>query len=131
MKQIAMLVCLLTLSWGVMAQTQKADTTKAATEKPAAKADKKKKGKTYSDIITDEAESDEGLFHVHKVDDKYYFEIPNDLLEKEILVVSRIAGHVKGLNFGGAGMKSRPQQVVRFQKKDSCSTHRQNYCCCD
>ena len=35
-----------------------------------------------------------------------------------MLVVSRIAGHVKGLNFGGAGMKSRPQQVLRWQKLD-------------
>ena len=33
-------------------------------------------------------------------------------------MVSRIAGHVKNLNFGGAGMKSRPQQVIRWQQKD-------------
>ncbi|WMN12465.1 zinc-dependent metalloprotease [Marivirga salinae] len=76
------------------------------------------KYKPYSKVITSEAESDEGLFTFHKVDDKYYFEIPEDLLEREILIVSRISGHVKGLNFGGAGMKSRPQQVIRFQKKD-------------
>ncbi|GAA5031966.1 glutaminyl-tRNA synthetase [Marivirga lumbricoides] len=75
--------------------------------------------KKYSEVITKEAVSDEGLFTFHKVDDKYYFEIPQDLLEKEILIVSRISGHVKGLNFGGAGMKSRPQQVIRFQKKDN------------
>ena len=76
---------------------------------------KKGKGKSYSDIITDEAITDEGLFTVHQVNDKYYFEIPVSLMEKEILLVSRISGHVKGLNFGGAGMKSRPQQVVRWQ----------------
>ncbi len=72
--------------------------------------------KSYSEVITDEAISDEGLITSHQVGDDFYFEIPSDLLEKEILIVSRIAGHVKGLNFGGAGMKSRPQQVVRFQK---------------
>ena len=44
------------------------------------------------------------------------FELPNALLDEEILVVSRIKGFVKGLNFGGAGTKSRPQQVVRWQK---------------
>ncbi|MEP0985321.1 zinc-dependent metalloprotease [Ekhidna sp.] len=78
---------------------------------------KKKNGlKSYSEVITDEAISDEGLITSHQVGDDFYFEIPADLLEKEILIVSRIAGHVKGLNFGGAGMKSRPQQVVRFQK---------------
>ncbi len=74
--------------------------------------------KAYEDIITEKAISDEGLFNVHKVGAKYYFEIPDELLEKEILVVSRIAGFVKDLNFGGAGMKSRPQQVIRWQRKD-------------
>lgn len=85
------------------------------TEQAAPK--KKKNGlKSYSEIITDEAISDKGLITSHQVGDDYYFEISADLLEKEILIVSRIAGHVKGLNFGGAGMKSRPQQVIRFQK---------------
>jgi len=79
----------------------------------------KKKEKTYEDIISDKALTHEGLFTTHKIEDKYYFEIPNTLLEKELLVVSRISGFVKGLNFGGAGVKSRPQQVVRFQKMDN------------
>lgn len=79
---------------------------------------KKSKFKDYSEIITDEAVSQEGLFGVHKVDDKYYFELANDILEKEILVVSRIAGYVKNLSFGGAGMKSRPQQVIRWQRHE-------------
>ncbi len=86
------------------------------TEQAAPK--KKKNGlKSYSEIITDEAISDEGLITSHQVGDDYYFEIPSDLLEKEILIVSRISGFVKGLNFGGAGVRSRPQQVIRFQKK--------------
>ena len=74
--------------------------------------------KSYTDFITDKAVSSEGLFSTHKVKDKHYFEIPDNLLEKEILVVSRISGFVKNLNFGGAGVKSRPQQVIRFQKMD-------------
>lgn len=75
--------------------------------------------KEYSEVITEKAQTDEGLFTFHQVDDKYYFEISQDMLEREILIVSRIAGHVKGLNFGGAGMKSRPQQVIRLQRKDN------------
>lgn len=82
------------------------------------KKDKDKK-KKYSDIITEDAITDEGLFTVHKVDGKYYFELPVDLLDEEILVVSRISGHVSGLNFGGAGMKSRPQQVIRWERMDN------------
>ncbi|MEM8524681.1 MAG: zinc-dependent metalloprotease [Bacteroidota bacterium] len=80
----------------------------------------KKEQHPYEKLITDaeDVESDEGLFTVHKIKGKYYFELSKDVLEKEILVVSRISGHVKNLNFGGAGMKSRPQQVIRWQKMD-------------
>lgn len=81
--------------------------------------DEEKKGKSYEDIITDQSITHEGLFSTHKVEDNYYFEIPEKLLETELLVVSRISGFVKGLNFGGAGVKSRPQQVIRFQKLDN------------
>jgi hypothetical protein len=80
---------------------------------------KKGKEKTYTDIITKEAVTDSGLFIVHQVKNKYYFEIPVDLLEQEILVVSRISGYVNNLSFGGAGMRSRPQQVIRWQKKEN------------
>jgi hypothetical protein len=96
------------------AQAQKKKGKKGTTS--AAASTKKGGPKPYAKIITKDAESESGLFSVHRVDDKYYFELPKELLEKEILVVSRISGHVKGLNFGGAGMKSRPQQVIRFQR---------------
>lgn len=82
------------------------------------KSEDKKTDKVYSDIITEDAVSSLGLFSTHKVKDKHYFEIPDSILEKEILIVSRISGFVKNLNFGGAGTKSRPQQVIRFQKMD-------------
>jgi hypothetical protein len=97
---------------------------KEKTEKTDTKETKKKapprKGapKPYKQVITKKAITQEGLIITHKVDDKYYFELPMDLLEKEIMVVSRISGYVKNLSFGGAGMKSRPQQVIRFQKVD-------------
>jgi hypothetical protein len=105
----ALSILLLTFSLFVFAQEDSGDKS----------GDDKDKGpKVYTDVITDEAISDEGLFTVHKVKDKYYFEIPVELLDQEILVVSRISGHVKGLNFGGAGMKSRPQQVIRWQQLD-------------
>ncbi|HRW75084.1 MAG TPA: DUF5118 domain-containing protein, partial [Saprospiraceae bacterium] len=91
-------------------------------EKPDAssetKTSEKPRFKAYDKVITSEAASQSGLFDIHKVREKTYFEIPFDLLEDELLVVSRISGFVKGLNFGGAGMKSRPQQVIRFQRHD-------------
>ncbi|MGB3466970.1 MAG: zinc-dependent metalloprotease [Cyclobacteriaceae bacterium] len=94
---------------------KKKDTTETAKAK---KPKSKSKIKPYKQVVTSEAVTDKGLIDVHKVIGDYYFEIPHDLLEEEILVVSRISGFVKGLSFGGAGMKTRPQQVIRFQKKD-------------
>jgi hypothetical protein len=75
--------------------------------------------KKYSEVITDKAVSDEGLFNVHKVEDKYYFEVPDSLLEREMLLVTRIAGSTQNLSFGGAGQKARGQQVVRWQRKEN------------
>ncbi|WP_420459680.1 zinc-dependent metalloprotease [Neolewinella sp.] len=79
---------------------------------------KEKKDKdSYKDLLKD-ADRQTGLFNVIEKEGKTYFELPVALMDEEILVVSRISGHVKGLNFGGAGMRSRPQQVVRWQKHD-------------
>lgn len=81
------------------------------TEKPS-----KDAPKPYKEVITDKAVTQEGLMTVHQVGDKHYFELPLKLLEREIMVVSRISGYVKNISFGGAGMKSRPQQVIRWQR---------------
>ncbi len=75
--------------------------------------------KSFSEIVTDEAETDEGVFNVHKVKDKYYFEISNDLLDREMLLVTRVSGTTENFSFGGAGQKARGQQVVRWQRKEN------------
>lgn len=117
MRQIlTLMLAVVFVGFSIDAQAQKKKKKKGDDTEQAAPKKKKNGLKSYSEVITDEAISDEGLITSHQVEDDFYFEIPADLLEKEILIVSRIAGHVKGLNFGGAGMKSRPQQVIRFQK---------------
>lgn len=58
---------------------------------PAAKTDSasKKGPKPYDKVITDKAVSRAGLFTVHKIDDKWYFEIPDSILNREIIVTTR------------------------------------------
>ncbi len=73
----------------------------------------------YSSIVDNKATTQEGLITIHKAKGKYYFELGSDLLEKELLVVSVMSGTVDGLTFGGAGMRTRPQQVIRWQKLDN------------
>jgi len=75
--------------------------------------------KNYNEIIKGEVKSDNGLFTTHQIDDKLYYEIPFDKLEKDLLLVSRIVKLPD--NFGGgyinAGSKVN-EQVVRWYKRD-------------
>ena len=47
--------------------------------------------KPYKDVITDKAKTDLGLFKVHRLDGKYFYEIPDSLFNREMLVVTRYA----------------------------------------
>lgn len=77
--------------------------------------------KDYSKVITKDAISDDGLFKVHKVDKKYYFEIPNKYLNKDMLLVSRLSKLPSNLGGGyvNAGSETNEQLIVwqRFQDK--------------
>lgn len=68
---------------------------------PAAPAAKKDGPQPYAKVITDKAETDAGLFKVHKIEQKYFYEIPDSLLGREMLLVSRIAKTATGIGFGG------------------------------
>ena len=87
-------------------------------QKPSVKEDakKSKKEKIYKDIITKEAITDNGLFDIHKVKEKYYYEINDTLFGREMLMVTRIAKTASGLGFGGGKQNT---QVLRWQKKDN------------
>jgi hypothetical protein len=78
----------------------------------------KKKGaiEPYSKVVTADAVTDEGLFKVHFVDEAYLFEIPDSLLGRELLMVTRIAKNTSNdQSFGG---QETDTQVLRWQKKD-------------
>ena len=73
--------------------------------------------KKYSDVITEDAVTDDGLFKVHQMEQDYFYEIPFDLLEKDMLWVSRIAQIPDNLGGGyvNAGSKTN-EQVVHWQR---------------
>lgn len=92
--------------------TPKADTTK----KPTGPANGPK---PYKEVITSKAVSDAGLFLVHKVEDKYFFEIPDSLFNRDILIVNRISKAAAGMRSGGFfgyGGDQIGQNVIRFEK---------------
>jgi len=84
-------------------------------QKPKPKVDKNAP-KPYSEVITKEAITDEGLFSVHKIGADRYYEIPDSLLGKEMLMVSRIAKTATGIGFGGGKINT---QVLRWEKKEN------------
>ena len=81
-------------------------------EKPE-KEKPEKKEKTYSDIINNKTETDIGLFDVHKVDDKYYYEINDSLLGRDMLMVTRIVNMSKEIPISRHKMS---EQVLSWQK---------------
>ena len=89
---------------------------KKETPKTAVKPKPKKNAiKPYDKVVTKDHKTDEGLFKVHKKDDSYLFEIPDSLLQREMLMVTRIAKTASGIGFGGAKANT---QVLRWEKKN-------------
>ena len=84
---------------------------------------KKNQGKIkdYDSVITKDAISDEGLFNVHLVGETYYFEIPMDYLDTDMLLVSRFAKLPSNLGGGyvNAGTKTNTRLInwERFKSK--------------
>jgi len=61
------------------------------------------------------AASDEGLFTVHQMDDKIYFEIPEAMLGRDMAVMSRYASVQDGLANGGDRMTSN--MMVQWERR--------------
>lgn len=74
--------------------------------------------KPYKEVITEKAVTSNGLFKVHKVEDKFFFEIADTLLNRDVLVVNRItksAADARNFFFGYAGDQIG-ENVIRFEK---------------
>ena len=70
--------------------------------------------KPFKEIITAKAVSAKGLFTVHKVEEKYFFEIPDSLFGRDIMAVTRFSRVAGGAGVYGGELAN--QQVVRFEK---------------
>jgi hypothetical protein len=70
----------------------------------------------YAQVVTDRAKSDEGGITVHQIDDRYLFEVPDTLLNRDFLLVSRIAGvpaNVGGFISAGTSVGER---LIRWER---------------
>lgn len=108
MKKLFYLPVLFTLIFSLSINAQKKDSTE--------KEKKPKKEKTYEEIITKDAITDDGLFKVHKVKDKYYYEISDSLLGRDMLMVTRIVKMATELPLNRHKMS---EQVLKWEKFDN------------
>ncbi len=69
----------------------------------------------YSKVVNTSFKTDNGLFKVHKKESTYLFELPDTLLKREFLMVTRIAKTASGVGFGGGKANT---QVLRWEKKN-------------
>ncbi len=69
----------------------------------------------FDDVITAEAKSDPGLFNVHRIDEKIFYEIPQDVLGKDMLWVTNIEKTGSGSGYSGDPVGDR---VVRWELRN-------------
>ena len=70
--------------------------------------------KPFNDVITKKAVSQKGVFTVHFQDEKYFFEIPDSLLGRELLAVTRFSKVAGGARkYGGEEVN---EQSLLFEK---------------
>ena len=119
-KKLIVFICLVLFSFttDLVAQRKKKDNTKsnavAAVNPDAKKPDAKKEPKPYKKVIDSTAVTQNGLIDVHKVGEKYLFEISDSLIGKEIMTITRYSKTPAGGGiFGGEEVN---RQVVRFEK---------------
>ena len=108
MKKLILFTSLFLFALITLSQTNE-EKPKDDDEKPKAE----KKEKSYSDIITEKAVTDNGLFDVHKIGNKYYYEINDSLLGRDMLMVTRIVNMSKELRLSGHKMS---EQVLSWEK---------------
>jgi hypothetical protein len=111
----AAIVLLAVVAMSACAKGQ-AQTQPSPQARPGQNNNQKPKVKPYSEVITSAAVTDEGLFAVHKVEDKWYYEIPLELLDREMLLVSRRARTAQNIGYGG---EKNNTQTVRWQRHDN------------
>ncbi|MFN4808285.1 MAG: DUF5117 domain-containing protein, partial [Bacteroidota bacterium] len=86
----------------------------AAPSAPAAPPAPRTGPRSYKELITPKAKTTRGLFNVHKIDDKFYFEIKESLFGREIMAITRFSKVAGGGGVYGGELAN--QQVVRFEK---------------
>lgn len=111
---VTLLISIVLLAQKSQAQDPSAPPTGGPGQDRPGRSDQQPEIKPYERVITKEAKTDEGIFKVHTIKEKIYYEIPKSELDKEFLWVSQIAKTTLGVGYGGQAAGNR---VVRWERK--------------
>ena len=108
--------------YAVKADTLKKDTTLTDTARiekgdVKSKAKKETKETDYQKIIKKGGTVTDGLFRVRHIEDKYYFEVPDSMLGRYILCVTRFTAVPQ--NFGQFAGEEITHSTIYFEKRDT------------
>ncbi|RFM29603.1 zinc-dependent metalloprotease [Deminuibacter soli] len=70
--------------------------------------------KPYKDVVTAKAVTHKGLFTVHQVDDKWYFELPDSMFNRDIMAITRYSKTPGGGGVYGGELVN--QQTIEWEK---------------
>ena len=81
---------------------------------PKSRASASGKPKKYDEVITKDAKTTPGVFTVHRIDDKLYFEIPESAFGRLMLWRTEVAKGPAGVSWGGMSIGNN---VVRWDRR--------------
>jgi hypothetical protein len=116
--QILALAVVCCFSAGSFAQQKKPDASKTPVktttpDKPAPKPGDLKK---YDEVITKEAKTQDGMFKVHRIDDKVYWEIPAKLLGRDLLWQTEISELPQSMGYPGTSLGVK---LISFTRRNN------------
>jgi uncharacterized protein DUF4953/uncharacterized protein DUF5117/uncharacterized protein DUF5118 len=74
--------------------------------------------KPWAEVVTARTKSDTGLFTVHQVDGRLFFEVPDSLLGRDFLLMSSLAGVPEGFSDFLAPGSVVAEHLVRWERRE-------------
>lgn len=114
----ALLLSSTTLS--LSAQTPPAAPPSTTTAQPPAEggaANQQRRGpRPYAQVITARAHTERGGITVHRVDERYFFEVPDSLMGRDFLMVTRVSGAPSGGGGFQTAGSSLNERMIRWER---------------
>ncbi|MBL0170583.1 MAG: zinc-dependent metalloprotease [Gemmatimonadaceae bacterium] len=83
----------------------------------AATANASRRGpRPYAQVITARAHTEKGGITVHRVDDRYFFEVPDSLMGRDFLMVTRVSGAPSGGGGFQTAGTSLNERMIRWER---------------